>query len=385
MGRVGVSVEVGRLDDRGGKIQSVLKRKIDGVHGLRSHPPFAAVDRLVELAKLVTIFEQFGALRVAERVALDDFETRVIAPPVGIAHADLQRVELLLRFDFGFRRHPGQGVDPLGERLDQIGDHGLRLRLGFRGEVALHIQLADRVSQRVIGEIDTALPPRTLLRDSAERLAIKVKTLVDERFWKEGRGLFDRVKREPVLPCIERFPGGQSGQARDGLGLPHDDDWRRRSIRRLREAPASRAPAPCWAARFDSMRLRSGRPRIPRGWRARAPWRFRARTRARRGRPDRVKPASLNMASMCARYCLRNCVHLRRCGEIVIAVGHSETALQQIGVSVGWVGEALGDPDSEEVSGLEIGVVERVDVGAQLSAQRAGQSWRSAMAAMASS
>jgi len=69
VGGVGIGVEVRGLDDRRGKIQRVLQGKIDGIDGLRSHPPFAAVDRLVELRELAAIFEKLGALRIAEGVA----------------------------------------------------------------------------------------------------------------------------------------------------------------------------------------------------------------------------------------------------------------------------------------------------------------------------
>ena len=56
--------------------------------------------------------------------------------------------------------------------------------------------------------------------------------------------------------------------------------------------------------------------------------------------------------------------HVRSGGEIVVAVRHSETALQQVGNAVRWIRQALGDPDSEEVAGLEVGIVQGVDVRA---------------------
>jgi hypothetical protein len=56
-------------------------------------------------------------------------------------------------------------------------------------------------------------------------------------------------------------------------------------------------------------------------------------------------------------------------GQIVIAVGHSETALQEIRIGVGGVCQSLGDPNAEEVLGFEVGVVQRVDIGTQLAAE----------------
>ena len=65
--------------------------------------------------------------------------------------------------------------------------------------------------------------------------------------------------------------------------------------------------------------------------------------------------------------------HMRCCGEIVVAIRHSETALEQIWEAVRRIRQALGDPHSEEVPGLEIGVVQRIDICAELPAQHAGQ------------
>ena len=61
-------------------------------------------------------------------------------------------------------------------------------------------------------------------------------------------------------------------------------------------------------------------------------------------------------------------------GDIVVAVGHAEAALEQIGEIVRRVGQALCDPDSEEVAGLEVGVVQRIHIRAQLPAQATGES-----------
>jgi len=66
--------------------------------------------------------------------------------------------------------------------------------------------------------------------------------------------------------------------------------------------------------------------------------------------------------------------HMGGGGDIVVAVRHSETALEQIGEIMRWVGEALCDPDSEEVPGLEVGVVQRIHIRAELPAQHTGES-----------
>src|SRR5262249_21614250 len=57
---VGVGIEIWRLEDGGREVQSVLKREIDGIDGLRSHPPFVAVDGLVQLGQVTVVVEEFG-------------------------------------------------------------------------------------------------------------------------------------------------------------------------------------------------------------------------------------------------------------------------------------------------------------------------------------
>ena len=57
--------------------------------------------------------------------------------------------------------------------------------------------------------------------------------------------------------------------------------------------------------------------------------------------------------------------HARRRVEVVVAVGHSQAALQQEGRIAAGVVEVLRDPEAEEVGGVEVRVVQDVDVGAQ--------------------
>ncbi len=66
-------------------------------------------------------------------------------------------------------------------------------------------------------------------------------------------------------------------------------------------------------------------------------------------------------------------LHVLVVGEVVLAVGKLQAALQQVGgVMIGIV-EAGRDPQSEQVRGVEVGVVQGVDVGAQCLAQRVRQ------------
>ena len=60
-------------------------------------------------------------------------------------------------------------------------------------------------------------------------------------------------------------------------------------------------------------------------------------------------------------------------GEVVVAVGQLDAALEEVGGVVVGVVEAGGDPEAEEVVGVEVGVVEGVDVGAEGEAEGVGE------------
>ncbi len=55
--------------------------------------------------------------------------------------------------------------------------------------------------------------------------------------------------------------------------------------------------------------------------------------------------------------------------QVILAVGQLQTALQQVGVVVLVVVKARRHPQAEEIGGVEVGVVQRIDVGAQGFAQ----------------
>ena len=59
----------GRLENRGGEVQGVLNRQVDGVDRLRFQPPFTAVGCALQFLEAELIVEQPGAERVADRVA----------------------------------------------------------------------------------------------------------------------------------------------------------------------------------------------------------------------------------------------------------------------------------------------------------------------------
>ena len=67
--RIGVRIEIGRLQDRRREGDLVGERVVIGVHRLRRHAPQRAIDRLGEALQLELMLELARAHRVAEQVA----------------------------------------------------------------------------------------------------------------------------------------------------------------------------------------------------------------------------------------------------------------------------------------------------------------------------
>ena len=65
--------------------------------------------------------------------------------------------------------------------------------------------------------------------------------------------------------------------------------------------------------------------------------------------------------------------HLRLVGDVIFPVGHAEPALQKVGHGVRRIAQRLRDKEAEQILGPEIGGVQRIDVGAKILAERAGE------------
>ena len=66
-------------------------------------------------------------------------------------------------------------------------------------------------------------------------------------------------------------------------------------------------------------------------------------------------------------------VHLVAAFGVVVAIGQSQSALQQVGHLAGRVVQILREPEAEDAIGIEVGRVERVDVGAKVLADPSRQ------------
>ena len=96
------------------------------------------------------VIEQAAALKVAEEVVRFDFIRRLVSPGFRIADSNVECSELGLGFRFGRRIHPGQSLYTLAERGDNVRNHRLRGSLCFRREVALRVNLANRIAKQTL-------------------------------------------------------------------------------------------------------------------------------------------------------------------------------------------------------------------------------------------
>src|SRR5437763_565815 len=216
-------VEVRRLQHRGRKVERIHRRKIHGVHRLRRHAPLGAIDRGAELGEIVVQLEQLGALRIAERVAADHFQPRIIPPLVRIADPDLQGSELGFCPGARLGCHPLEPVDAHREGSQQIAHHRLGARFLARRKVALYVQLAHRLAQRRVGLIDRALPSGAQLRRAREHPAVELEVLLDKGFGQIRGVALDFVKAQVIPPGLKRLTRGERGQSGESARLPYHE------------------------------------------------------------------------------------------------------------------------------------------------------------------
>ena len=130
-----------------GKLRPLSSGRLTALTVCGVHAPLAAVDGLADAAEGVVVFEEAGAPEVGEEIVGRDFEGGVAAPVVGIADADLEGAEFGDGFLLGGGGHPGEVFEADAEGGDEVGDDGFGLGLGFGGEEALGVDLADGVAE----------------------------------------------------------------------------------------------------------------------------------------------------------------------------------------------------------------------------------------------
>ena len=197
---------------------------------------------------------------------------------------------------------------------------------------------------------------------------------VVERLGQHVRSLVDSVEREPVLPLLERLRADQRGDLRHGRGLPHDE------VLLIAELGRAEQPAPIDTRSFlvEVARGSTDCCAVVLSWLG-----FERFVRL----GDLISSATMRPARSCAsgsparvrisgdvrRIVGTDLGHVRPPDEIIIAVRQSEASLQHVRHRPGRVIERLRDEHAEQVLGVEIGLVERIGVGAQRMADRLAQ------------
>ena len=229
-------------------------------------------------------------------------ERRVVAPAGRVPDLRGEPAELLERTGAGLLAHPVDGGDGVAVRGHEVRDEHVHADLRDRREVLLHVEAADRLPHRPLGQRDAALPAGPQLLRARERGAGEGELRVDERRGEVGGERADHPGRQPVAPRVEPVGGEQAEHAGDEARLADHDgveradggvqacgprveeravhagalDERRPGggvVGRLHVAGARRRPSACRRSR--SRARGRGRPAPPRrrGRRARRSWR----------------------------------------------------------------------------------------------------------------
>mmetsp|Transcript_49930 Transcript_49930/g.124151 ORF Transcript_49930/g.124151 Transcript_49930/m.124151 type:complete len:550 (-) Transcript_49930:300-1949(-) len=195
-GIVRLGVEERRLKDGRGEDDLVEVGVVVGVDLLRQHQPAAPVGRRVGEAHLARVLEGPRAQHVAQVVALHHLQLRVIDPLVGVPDLDAELIHLL---DGALPRggaHPLHLVQPLLQRLPHALHRLERALLCVLREVFAHVDLANRLAERLLDEPHRPLPPRFLLLLPLQRLGVELKVAVDEFLRQVLRARVDRMPTE---------------------------------------------------------------------------------------------------------------------------------------------------------------------------------------------
>ncbi len=240
-------------------------------------------------------------------------------------------------------------------------------------EVALHVEPADRLSQRGVGRVDGPLPALAPRRRAGEHGAVEREGLLPEGLGQHRHVVLEGVEDEVVLPRRERRAGRQRRQAGQRARLPHDElrlgvQARGFEVRAPVEAGGGGVelpPHPAVVALLDvlgvlsrDMRLRHLVLEVEDGGRP-------------AGRVGDVGERE-HVRDVCA-VPGADAGHARRGTHVIGAVRHVEPALQQEGQVAGRLVEVLRDPQAEEVVRVEVRGVQSVHVRAQRAAQHPRQ------------
>ena len=319
------------------------------------------------------IVEEASIPDVGEEIVGLNVITAVTAPVIGVADADLEGAEFGDRLFLRRWRHPCNVFEPGTEGDEEVGDDGFGLGLGFGREESFDVNLAYGVAEGVGDEDVAAEVAGTLLGGSGEYGVEEGEALVGEGLGDGGSAVFEKVVDEEIFPRVEGLRGDERGFAGEGGGLPDDEDVLFIKAGGTEELRPIKAGSLCgevcgmpWVVGFvhvfavgegDLLFCDGGfESQHTSGARV---WVREAGEAEHRGYVCEVLRADL--------------FHRIGVGQVVVAVGQFAAALKKVGGVVIGVVEAGGDPEAEDVRGVEVSVVEGVDVGAEGEAEGVGE------------
>ena len=244
--------------------------------------------------------------------------------------------------------------------------------------------MSDGVAEEYVDGRDAALPARTLFWRARECFAEEGEAFVSEGFGQHGGVGLDEVERQPVFPGVEIGGGDESGFAGEGCGLPDDEAGL------VAEAGGAKVLCPVQAGGFggkvgllpgvvgfvDVLVLGEGQMFFGDGML----------------QIDNALGAGVGVGESRelehgrdVRLVLgANVAHALGVGEVVLAVGQLQSALQQVGGIVLGVVEAGRDPQSEKIAVWKLVLLSASTSARRLSPSARASSCLSWMAAMAS-
>ena len=151
------------------------------------------------------------APHVADQIVRRDLQLGVVPPLLRITDLRSNLCELHECLFLGRVGHPGEFVDALLERFEQIADELIHALARLRFEMLGNIQLTDCLAQRAHSiaaatrhGIDRSLPARLLFGDAGQDLAMQFEMFERELLREHRRVSVDQSEVQIPLPSLQR-------------------------------------------------------------------------------------------------------------------------------------------------------------------------------------
>src|SRR5207253_1421178 len=161
-----------------------------------------SIEVLANFRQLTIYLKCILQLNVAQQIATNDIELRIISPLAGIADLVADRCQLEQRLLLGVGRHPVEALDILLEcSLDGI-HHFQHSRFLSRRKFLGDVGLAQSFSELLVGKAYAPLPTSLQFFCPTEVLAIEVEVFLYEGLRQYFGELVNQVPAEVSLPVL---------------------------------------------------------------------------------------------------------------------------------------------------------------------------------------